>query len=593
MRITARCAIIKLLGGITLRLSISRSKNATSYYVIRTVYINGKEKTEIVEKLGTEVELREKLDGADPEIWARNYIAELNKKEQEETRPVLLTLQQSRQIEKGEKRSFNGGYLFLQQLYHRLGIHKMCRSISKKHKFSYDLDAILSRLIYGRILFPSSKLNTFELSGRLLEPPNFELQHIYRALSVLAAESDLIQAELYKNSHKLAKRNDKVLYYDCTNYYFEIEQEDDDKRYGPSKEHRPNPLVQMGLFIDGDGIPLAFSLGPGNQNEQETLQPLEKKILKDFSLSRFIVCTDAGLSSTANRKFNDKEGRAFITTQSVKTLKKHLKQWALDKEGWSLEGASGSFNLSKIEESEELKEKYKNAVFYKERWTKEDGLEQHLIVTFSLKYKDYQRKIRQGQIDRATKAVDQGAKGLEKHRQNDYKRFITKTSVTADGEVAEKEIYGIDDTVIAREEAYDGFYAVCTNLEDDAPAIARINQQRWKIEECFRLLKSDFEARPVYLSRKERIEAHFITCFLALTLFRYLEKDLGDEFTSTEIITQLRDMDFLLAPAGEGYVPAYTRTDFTDALHEIFGFRTDYEIVTLKQMKKIFKDTKS
>ena len=576
-----------------MRLSISRSKNATSYYVIRTVYINGKEKTEIVEKLGTEVELREKLDGADPEIWARNYIAELNKKEQEETRPVLLTLQQSRQIEKGEKRSFNGGYLFLQQLYHRLGIHKMCRSISKKHKFSYDLDAILSRLIYGRILFPSSKLNTFELSGRLLEPPNFELQHIYRALSVLAAESDLIQAELYKNSHKLAKRNDKVLYYDCTNYYFEIEQEDDDKRYGPSKEHRPNPLVQMGLFIDGDGIPLAFSLGPGNQNEQETLQPLEKKILKDFSLSRFIVCTDAGLSSTANRKFNDKEGRAFITTQSVKTLKKHLKQWALDKEGWSLEGASGSFNLSKIEESEELKEKYKNAVFYKERWTKEDGLEQHLIVTFSLKYKDYQRKIRQGQIDRATKAVDQGAKGLEKHRQNDYKRFITKTSVTADGEVAEKEIYGIDDTVIAREEAYDGFYAVCTNLEDDAPAIARINQQRWKIEECFRLLKSDFEARPVYLSRKERIEAHFITCFLALTLFRYLEKDLGDEFTSTEIITQLRDMDFLLAPAGEGYVPAYTRTDFTDALHEIFGFRTDYEIVTLKQMKKIFKDTKS
>ena len=576
-----------------MRLSISRSKNATSYYVIRTVYINGKEKTEIVEKLGTEVELREKLDGADPEIWARTYIAELNKKEQEETRPVLLTLQQSRQIEKGEKRSFNGGYLFLQQLYHRLGIHKMCRSISKKHKFSYDLDAILSRLIYGRILFPSSKLNTFELSGRLLEPPNFELQHIYRALSVLAAESNLIQAELYKNSHKLAKRNDKVLYYDCTNYYFEIEQEDDDKRYGPSKEHRPNPLVQMGLFIDGDGIPLAFSLGPGNQNEQETLQPLEKKILKDFSLSRFIVCTDAGLSSTANRKFNDKEGRAFITTQSVKTLKKHLKQWALDKEGWSLEGASGSFNLSKIEESVELKEKYKNAVFYKERWTKEDGLEQHLIVTFSLKYKDYQRKIRQGQIDRATKAVDQGAKGLEKHRQNDYKRFITKTSVTADGEVAEKEIYCIDDTVIAREEAYDGFYAVCTNLEDDAPAIARINQQRWKIEECFRLLKSDFEARPVYLSRKERIEAHFITCFLALTLFRYLEKDLGDEFTSTEIITQLRDMDFLLAPAGEGYVPAYTRTDFTDALHEIFGFRTDYEIVTLKQMKKIFKDTKS
>jgi transposase len=573
-------------------LTISRSKNSASYYVIKTVYINGKEKTEIVEKLGTETELRERLDGADPEQWARNYVAELNKKEQEETRPVLLTFQQSRQIEKDEKRSFNGGYLFLQELYHRLKIHKICRSIAEKHRFTYDLDAVLSRLIYGRILFPSSKLNTLELSKRLLESPNFELQHIYRALSVIASESDFIQAELYKNSRKLAKRNDKVLYYDCTNYYFEIEQEEDDKRYGPSKENRPNPIVQMGLFIDGDGIPLAFSLGRGNQNEQETLQPLEKKILKDFSLSKFIVCTDAGLSSTANRKFNDRDGRAFITTQSVKKLKKHLKEWALAKEGWSLEGSSGKFDLSKIDETEELKQKYQNAVFYKDRWIKEDGLEQHLIVTFSLKYKDYQRKIRQGQIDRAVKVVDQGATSLKRHRQHDYKRFITKTNVTADGEVAEKEIYRIDDTVIEREELYDGFYAVCTNLEDDAPTIAKINQQRWKIEECFRLLKTDFEARPVYLSRKERIEAHFTTCFLALTLFRYLEKELDGQFTSTEIITQLREMNFLRAP-GEGYIPTYTRTDFTDALHHSFGFRTDYEIVTENQMKKIFKTTKN
>lgn len=575
-----------------MRLTISRSKNSASYYVIKTIYINGKEKTEIVEKLGTETELREKLDGADPEQWARNYVAELNKKEQEETRPVLLTFQQSRQIEKDEKRSFNGGYLFLQQLYHRLKIHKICKSIAEKHKFTYDLDAVLSRLIYGRILFPCSKLSTLELSKRHLEPPNFELQHIYRALSVIASESDFIQAELYKSSRKLARRNDKVLYYDCTNYYFEIEQEEDDKRYGPSKEHRPNPIVQMGLFIDGDGIPLAFSLGRGNQNEQETLQPLEKKILKDFSLSKFIVCTDAGLSSTANRKFNDRDGRAFITTQSVKKLKKHLKEWALAKEGWSLEGISGKFDLSKIDETEELKEKYQNAVFYKDRWIKEDGLEQHLIVTFSLKYKDYQRKIRQGQIDRAVKVVDQGATSLKRHRQNDYKRFITKTNVTADGEVAEKEIYRIDDTVIEREELYDGFYAVCTNLEDDALTIAKINQQRWKIEECFRLLKTDFEARPVYLSRKERIEAHFATCFLALTLFRYLEKELDGQFTSTEIITQLREMNFLRAP-GEGYIPTYTRTDFTDALHHSFGFRTDYEIVTENQMKKIFKTTKN
>lgn len=574
-----------------MRLSISRSKNSASYYVVRTVYINGKEKTETVEKLGTEKELREKLNGADPEKWARNYVAELNKKEQEETRPVLLAFQQSKQIKKDEQRSFNGGYLFLQQLYHKLKLHKICDTISEKYKFTYNLNSILSRLIYGRILFPSSKLSTFELSKRLLEPHNFELQNVYRALSVIASETDFIQAELYKHSRKLAKRNDKILYYDCTNYYFEIDQEEDDKRYGFSKEHRPNPIVQMGLFIDGDGIPLAFSIGRGNQNEQETLQPLEKKILKDFSLSKFIVCTDAGLSSTANRKFNDKDGRAFITTQSVKKLKKHLKQWALAEEGWSLEGTSKKFNLSNIEESEEPKAKYKEAVFFKERWIKEDGLEQHLIVTFSLKYREYQRSIRQGQIDRAVKAVNDGGTSLKKHRQNDYKRFIAKTSVTEDGEVAKKDVYRIDETVIKQEETFDGFYAVCTNLEDDGPTIARINKQRWKIEECFRLLKTDFEARPVYLSRKDRIEAHFTTCFLALTLFRYLEKELDREFTSTEITAQLREMNFLKAQS-EGYIPNYMRTDFTDLLHERFGFRTDYEIVTDNQMKKIFRKTK-
>ena len=574
-----------------MRLSISRSKNSASYYVVRTVYINGKEKTETVEKLGTEKELREKLNGADPEKWARNYVAELNKKEQEETRPVLLAFQQSKQIKKDEQRSFNGGYLFLQQLYHKLKLHKICDTISEKYKFTYNLNSILSRLIYGRILFPSSKLSTFELSKRLLEPHNFELQNVYRALSVIASETDFIQAELYKHSRKLAKRNDKIIYYDCTNYYFEIDQEEDDKRYGFSKEHRPNPIVQMGLFIDGDGIPLAFSIGRGNQNEQETLQPLEKKILKDFSLSKFIVCTDAGLSSTANRKFNDKDGRAFITTQSVKKLKKHLKQWALAEEGWSLEGTSKKFNLSNIEESEEPKAKYKEAVFFKERWIKEDGLEQHLIVTFSLKYREYQRSIRQGQIDRAVKAVNDGGTSLKKHRQNDYKRFIAKTSVTEDGEVAKKDVYRIDETVIKQEETFDGFYAVCTNLEDDGPTIARINKQRWKIEECFRLLKTDFEARPVYLSRKDRIEAHFTTCFLALTLFRYLEKELDREFTSTEITAQLREMNFLKAQS-EGYIPNYMRTDFTDLLHERFGFRTDYEIVTDNQMKKIFRKTK-
>jgi len=272
-------------------------------------------------------------------------------------------------------------------------------------------------------------------------------------------------------------------------------------------------------------------------------------------------------------------------------LKKHLKAWALSADGWSLDGVHGTFDISRIEETEESREKYRNCTFYKERWIKEDGLEQKMIVTYSLKYKEYQRHIRSRQLERASKLIESRPSSLKNHHSNDFKRFISKTNVTDDGEVAENEIYSINQEVIANEEAYDGFYAVCTNLEDDAPAIAKINHNRWEIEECFRLLKSDFRARPVYLSRDDRIKAHFTTCFLALTLYRYLEKKLKEEFTSTEIISQLRGMNFYSIP-GEGYIPTYTRTNFTDALHETFGFRTDYEIVTDKQMKKIFKDTK-
>ncbi|MGI6526050.1 MAG: IS1634 family transposase [Caldicoprobacterales bacterium] len=574
-----------------MRLKVSRSKNSASLYVTKTVYENKKERTITVEKLGTEKELREKLNGQDPYEWAKDYIDKLNQQEKEEKRQVIVKFKQSKLINKGEQKTYIGGYLFLQQLYHSLKLHKICKDISKRYKFSFNLDSVLSRLIYGRILFPSSKLNTYQESKTLLEQPNFEIQHVYRALEVIARESDFIQAELYKNSLAVSKRNDKILYYDCTNYYFEIEQEDGNKQYGPSKENRPNPIVEMGLFMDGDGIPLAFSIHSGNTNEQLTLQPLEKKILEDFSLAKFVVCTDAGLSSTANRKFNNKGERSFITTQSIKKLKKHLKAWALATDGWSLDGVHGKFDIAKIEKTDELKEKYKDCTFYKERWIKEDDLEQKLIVTFSLKYKEYQRYIRSRQIERASKLIESRPSSIKKHHQNDFKRFIRKTNVTSDGEVAENEIYSVNQDVISKEEAYDGFYAVCSNLEDDASAITKINHNRWKIEECFRLLKSDFRARPVYLGRDDRIKAHFTTCFLALTIYRYLEKRLKEDFTSSDIINQLRDMKFYSVP-DEGYVPTYTRTDFTDALHEAFGFRTDYEIVTTKQMKKIFKDTK-
>lgn len=566
---------------------MSKSKNSASFYVIKSVY-NSKTQSnssKIVEKLGTENELRQKLNGQDPYEWAKKYIAELNKQEKEAKREVLVKCSPIKQIDKNDKRSYNGGYLFLQQIYHELGLHKICKDISNRYKFTFNLDSILSRLIYARIIFPASKLATNELAKNFIEQPDFDIQHIYRALEVISKESDFIQSELYNNSLKIYDRKKGILYYDCTNYFFEIEQEAGLKQYGVSKEHRPNPIVQMGLFMDSDGIPLAFCINKGNTNEQITLKPLEEKIISDFKLSKFVVCTDAGLASTANRKFNDKKNRSFITTQSIKMLKKHLKEWALDPAGWRLTGSDKTFNINELDQALDIKN-----IFYKERWIKENGLEQKLIVTFSLKYRNYQASIRGRQVERAQRTIDKNPGKIKKVNANDYKRFITKTHCTPDGELADKEILGIDSSLIEKESVYDGFYAVCTNLLDDASAIIKVNQKRWEIEECFRIMKTEFKARPVYLQRDDRIEAHFTTCFISLMIYRLLEKKLEKKFTCNEIISGLKDMNFFEVK-GEGYIPTYTRNDFTDAVHDTFGFRTDLQIVNKKTIKNILKGT--
>lgn len=569
-----------------MKLTISKSKNASSLYVTKSIYVNGVHTSKIVEKLGTYADLEKKLNGEDPIEWAKAYVAELTRKEKEEKREVMVRYSPAKQIAKDEQKTFNGGYLFLQQIYHQLGLSKISKVISEKYKFTYNLDSVLSRLVYSRIIFPASKLATCEQSKLFMEQPEFELQHVYRSLEVLAKESDCIQSELYKNSLKIFDRNNGILYYDCTNYFFETEQEDGLRQYGVSKEHRPNPIVQMGLFMDGDGFPLAFCINKGNTNEQVTLKPLEKKIISHFGLSRFVVCTDAGLASVANRKFNDIQDRAFITTQSIKKLKASLREWALDPTGWKMSGSDVLYDLTELNEDSNL-----DLTFYKERWIKEKDLEQKLIVTFSTKYQKYQQSIRNRQIERAQKLIDTNPGKLKKCNSNDYKRFISKSHCTENGEVAENESYSIDTGLIAGEAAYDGFYAVCTNLDDDASAIIKVNQRRWEIEESFRIMKSEFKARPVYLQRDDRIEAHFTTCFISLMIYRILEKKLGEKYTCHDIVTGLRDMNFFEI-TGEGYLPTYTRTDLTDDLHDAFGFRTDYQIVNTKQMKKIFKDTK-
>lgn len=574
-----------------MRLQIVKSKNAQSLYVVKSIYHNKKRTNKVIEKLGTYENLK-KILNEDPIVWAKKYVDELNLKEKEGTRDVLVKYSPTKIIEKNMQNSFNVGYLFLEKIYYELGLNNICNEISNKYKFAYDLNNILSRLIYSRIIYPSSKLATFELSKKYIEQPNFELHDSYRSLEVISKETDFIQSELYKNSLKVSKRNTNILYYDCTNYFFEIEQECGLRQYGLSKEHRPNPITQMGLFMDGDGIPLAFNITAGNTNEQVTLKPLEEKILEDFKLSKFIVCTDAGLASNANRKFNDKDERAFITTQSIKKLKKHLMDWALSPDEWHLSGDNKKYNINEIEKNETTIDIYKDRIFFKERWIKENGLEQKLIVTYSLKYRNYQRQIRNSQIERAKVAIANKSFKLDKCNQNDFKRFIKKTNVTKDGEIAEKKVLTLNTDTIQKEEKFDGFYGVCTNLEDNAEEIIKVNQRRWEIEESFRIMKSEFKARPVYLSRDDRIIAHFTTCFLSLVLLRFLEKRLNEKYTTFQIIDTLKNMNFTES-IGNGYIPTYTRTELTDKLHEEFNFRTDYQITTKSNMKKIFKQIKN
>lgn len=579
------------LEAVSMYLSIDRAKYGHDTLYVKKSFRkdNGRTSSKVVENLGRLEDLAKLHE--DPIAWAKAYIDELNAKEREATRSVMLAYLPTRRIEAGLQRVFNGGYLFLQQVYNELGINRICKQIAGKYMFDYDLDCILSRLVYGRMLCPSSKLSTMEYSRTLLEGPNFELHQIYRALEVIAKENDFIQSELYKNSLKLSSRNDRVLYYDCTNYYFEIEEEDDFRRYGVSKENRPNPLVEMGLFLDADGIPLAFSIMPGNTNEQSTLKPLERKIIKDFSKAALVVCTDAGLSSAANRRFNDIRGRAFVTVQSVKKLKSYQRQWALSSEGWRRCGdKSGAvFALNDILADEKLFERYKESVFFKERWVKEDDLLQRFVVTFSIKHMLYQRGLREMQFKRASDLVKTPGR-LNRYRQSDPKRFIVERAETGDGREADKRIYTMNEERFLEEARYDGFYAVATNLEDDAESILKISGGRWQIEEAFRIMKSEFRARPVYLSREERITAHFTTCFLALTVYRYLEKRLGNSFSCEAVISQLRDIKFL-SVKGEGYIPAYTRTPLTDELHESFGFNTDCQIIPKTSMKKIINLT--
>ena len=568
-----------------MRLSLVKSKNTTQFYIIQSYRDeNGKNTSKIIEKLGNEQEVIKKANGEDPIVWAKKYIEKKNKEAKENKATYYEKLVEGITLDDKQK-IFNIGYLFLKNIYYKLGLNDICKDISNRYRIKYDLNAILSNLIYTRIIEPSSKLSSFEASKKFLEQPNYELHDIYRALEIISKETDFIEAEVYKNSLNVVNRNTEILYYDCTNYFFEIEQAEGLKQYGLSKENRPNPIVQMGLFMDGNGFPLAFNINSGNTNEQTTLKPLEKQIMKDFEVSKFVVCTDAGLASTDNRKFNTVQERSYIVTQSLKKIKRHLKEWALSPEGWHTLNSDKKINLNDIDQEKNYEE-----IYYKERWINEDGLEQRLIISYSPKYAAYQKSIRDRQIERAQNLINSPSK-LSKKRQDDPKRFITASSITNDGEIAIKRVLSLNTSAIEKEAQYDGFYAVCTTLEDDISEIIKVNKRRWEIEESFRILKTDFKARPVYLKRDDRIKAHFTTCFLSLLIYRILENKLENKYSTKNIINTLKEMNSLKI-IGCGYKQIYKNTDITRDLSKSFNIDINQDFISLKNMKKIFKNIK-
>lgn len=572
-----------------MRVVTSKSKNAESFYISKG-YVNDKgvSTSVIVRKLGTLKELLPEHGPTRDDVmaWAREQarIETLKYKQGKEEKQIKLTFHADRLLDYHKQTFFRGGYLFLQSIYYQMQMNKICRKLKQRYKFKYDINAILSDLIYARILDPCSKRSSYKAASEFLEKPSYELHDVYRALDVLGAECDLIQAEVYKNSHFMGKRNDKILYYDCSNYYFEIEQEDGSKKYGKSKEHRPNPIIQMGLFMDGDGIPLAFSLFPGNANEQTSLKPLEKKVLGDFGCQKFIYCSDAGLGSEAIREYNHMGERAYIVTQSIKKLKKEEKEWALDPQGFKRVSDDKPVDITKLPEDDK-------GLYYKDEPYTTKKLHQRLIITYSPKYALYQKSIRNKQVERAQKMLDSGKTKKNRKNPNDPARFIGKMAVTKDGEAADIKQY-LDEDKIAEEAQYDGLYAVCTDLlDDEVDDILKVSEGRWKIEECFRIMKTDFTARPVYLRDENRIKAHFLICFLGLTVYRYLEKKLDLKYTCEELLDTLKAMNF----AGiqeQGFIPLYRRESITDALHEACGFRTDYQFITKSKMRTIQKKSK-
>lgn len=599
-----------------------------SYSIIEDYKRNGRRTTRVVENIGNHENISKLAEeqGIDVSTWLKNYLKDYKEKHDIPSKPCKIIIEKdcNKLITRDYTNLFNVGYLFLKDIYYALNLDKIVNTISKKYKFEFDLNEVLSYLVYSRIIFPASKLKTYELSKNFIETPRYNLVNLYRGLSYLNKNLDFIQRELYNNSKTVVDRKTQICYYDCTNYYFDISEEDDLRKYtGNAKDKKGKPVVGMGLFLDGNGYPIAMNIYPGNDNESTTLLPLQKKIIgidpitnlkiEGFNLenSKTIICTDAAMCTDDIKLFNVKDGRAFVITQSIKKLKEIYKEEVFKDDNWRIMGdLKNIYKLSDIINDTKLSEIHYETIFYKIIQTETKSVKQDLIVTYQIKYRDYLRNVRNGQIEKAKNKIsssNDGSKMKLSNNPNDYRRLIKEEITAKENKVKNQDVnslndakgkekftykYLIDDSVVIEEEKYDGYYGITTNLNGNIENILKISKNRWEIEENFRILKSDFESGDIYLSREDRITAHFLTCFISLLIYRILENKLDYKYTNTQIIEKLREMK-VYEEKGTGYSPAYVRDNLTDDLHKKFGFRTDYEIITYENYEKIFKLVKS
>ena len=599
-----------------MRISYSKTKNSINYYVIDDYNRNGKRTTKIIEKIGNYDKVSElaNKDNIDIDTWLNIYLNDYKEKHNNSTQleKVIIEKYSNKLIPKDVINKFNIGYLFLKDIYYSLKINQIVKSITKKYKFEFDLNEVLSNLVFSRIIYPSSKLKTYELSKKFIETPKYNLENLYRGLTYLNNDLDYIQKELYNNSKTIVDRNTKIMYFDCTNYYFDINEETDFQKYGHGKDGKAKPLVGMGLFMDGHGLPIAMNLFPGNENETKHLIPLQEEISKEFNLEdkQTIICTDAAMCTDEIKQFNIKDGRAFVITQSIKKLKQTYKDEIFKDDNWHIVGdLKHVYKLNDILNDEYKSKEYYETIFYKIVQTETAHVVQDLIVTFQIKYRDYLRNVRDGQIQRAKNKIgsSKGEKLKLSNNQNDYRRLIKEEVKAINEDKNNKEdnslneakkndkyiySYSINEDIVKEEEKYDGYYGITTNLTGDISEILAISKNRWEIEESFRILKTDFDSGTIHLSREDRIKAHFLTCFISLLIYRILENKLNYKYTNNQIIEKLKEME-VYEEKGSGYSPAYVRNDLTDDLHDLFGFRTDYEIVPYENFKKIFTQIKN